>query len=241
MSESYKVRLVSVADETTYVRFNVAPTFSEQRNVEYTPVAPIHMPGSIQVYKNSGSRTFSIGAQLASRTHNEAAENIKNLQRLRGWTLPYFGKSSTLDDKNYQKRQEHKLNPQANVEKLSKMTPDQINEFNKARLSSEGYDLLGAPPMVLYLYAYSTSTNDGRQQTGGININRVPVVITSLGITYPKDVDYITTDDPSSSTPNTEPFPVLMEVTIELVETHSPREYERFNLTDFHLGKLANF
>lgn len=238
MSESYKVRLVSVADERSVVKFDATPTFSESRQVDYAAVAPIHMPGAIQVYKNSGSRTFSVGAQLVSRSWVEAYTNMWNLQQLRTWTLPYFGQSSTITDQQRQARAN--LNP-ADERTLASLGPEFVNARNAQRLQTEGFELLGAPPMVLYLYAYSTSANDTRQQRGNVNINRIPVVITSLSINYPKDVDYISTEDPENPTTGGEPFPVLLEVNVDLVETHSPREYERFKISDYYSGKLVNF
>lgn len=234
MSDVYKVRLVSVIDELDKVMFDVTPDFSESRSVEYTPVAPIHMPGAIQVYKNTGSRAFEVGATLISRTPEEAQKNKWYLQLLRSWTMPFFGERSATTD-----RTRRNLDPAANREQ-SRLTPEQINERNAERVRTEGYELLGAPPMVLYLYAYSTSANDPRKR-GTVNINRVPVVITALGITYPQDVDYITLDSENQVTDETEPFPIKMNVSVSLVETHSPREYEKFSISDFKEGKLVNF
>lgn len=98
---------------------------------------------------------------------------------------------------------------------------------------SKSIELLGAPPEVLYLYAYSN--NRSSRDKGWVNINKIPVVLTSLQITYPEDVDYI----PSSL--NQEPFPVRIDVSVSLTETHSPLEYENFSLKDFKLGKLNHF
>ena len=115
---------------------------------------------------------------------------------------------------------------------------------NRQKSSGTGVELLGAPPDVLYLYAYSSGVSSGagqdRPNKYGVNINKVPVVVTSLNITYPDDVDYIPTysnGDPRKS----EPFPVKMDVEISLVETHSPREYERFDLMKYKKGVLVNF
>lgn len=245
---AFKVRLISVADETNFVRFDVTPTFSEGGAVEYTAVAPIHMPGAIQVYKSTASRTFNIGATFVSRNYQDAQLNMIYLQNLRSWRMPYFGEaSSTLSDEQKSQRQLRKLDPAGNNTQSNSLTVDQINEQNRMRLQTEGFDLLGAPPMVLYLYAYSTAANNDRQQNGRVNINRVPVVLTNLNITYPSDVDYIPAQrlNPNGETDfidvRVEPFPVKMEVSIDLVETHSPREYSRFSLTDFYTGRLANF
>ena len=94
--------------------------------------------------------------------------------------------------------------------------------------------MLGAPPDVLYLYAYSSPTSrDGKSH---VNINRVPVVLSQLGIQYPDDVDYIHT-----FYANLEPMPTKMSVTLMLLETHSPFEYEQFSLQNFKAGRLNHF
>lgn len=202
----YKVRLFAVRKfPNDYVMFDVSPTLSESRSVEYATVAPIHLPGSIQIYKRTAARTFSLGAKFISRNKEQATKNIQNLQLLRGWTMPYFGVS------------------------------DRSNQIGETTAS-----MLGAPPDVLYLYAYSTgSGGSGRDGQGpaGINLKKIPVVITSLNIDYPEDCDYIPTD-------GGDPFPVKMEVKIDLLETHSPggaNGYESFSLTDFKNGRLVQF
>lgn len=249
MAENYynhRVRLISVRDERDRVEFKVTPTFSETRGVEYTPVTPIHMPGSIQVYKNTGSRVFSIGAQLVSRSPNEAYENMNILQQLRTWTLPFFGSSDTLDSDQREARK--RLQPtdgSGNNEQARTLSAEARNQAAKDRLKTEGVQLLGAPPMVLYLYAHSSPENSerGTADVIRVNINRIPVVITNLSVNYPNDVDYL----PASRTgvdgidKATESFPTKMDITVDCTETHSPREYERFNLQQFHDGKLVNF
>lgn len=110
-----------------------------------------------------------------------------------------------------------------------------------------GEGVLGAPPAILLLTAYSTG-NPGDQavQTTvpipgggtvpaiGNNIYRVPVIITQLDIPYPSDVDYI-------PTVNNIPVPTIVTVSISLVEAHSPNAYENFTLQDFKTGNLLYF
>jgi hypothetical protein len=231
----YKVRLVSVIGLATAfqpgdinsVVFEVTPTFTESGGVEYTSVQPIHMPGSIQTYKYTNSRTFSITAHLISRNTADALKNIKYLQTLRAWRYPYFGNSATT-------------NKTSAGSSLGQM--DGPNSVTAQQISNPSSgELLGAPPEVLYLYAYSTSANDGRgfDYSGGVNINRVPVVLSSLTINYPEDVDYL----PISLTPSaqTEPFPVKMDIQITLLEAHSPNEFQRFSLQAYKTGNLPNF
>lgn len=214
-ANNYKVKLVSVVDPRSRVIFEATPTFTENRSVSYTPVTPVHMPGSIQVYKNTAARAFNVGAKLISRTREDATRNMRTLQLLRGWTMPYFGASGGQTGSEQ-------------VEMERQFAAGGID------LSLSASSLLGAPPDVLYLYAYSSEAS--RMSGELVNINKIPVVIDSLNISYPDDVDYIPTDQQ-----NAEPFPVRMEVSIALVETHSPVEYERFSLADFKNGKLVNF
>ena len=253
---NYKVRLVSVASfmasasQMEQVTFEVTPKFSESREVEYSPVSPVHMPGSMQVYKNTKSRSFTIGAHFISRTMEEATVNMLNLQTLRGWMMPYFGSTSTLGD-NKATRDKAKSNQQQADDATGQPTGDRkLSDSEVAALRQKqmnaGTEMLGAPPDVLYLYAYSSSSNDGggsgsaRPATYGVNINKIPVVITSLNITYPDDVDYIPTYS-NVDARKSEPFPIKMDVDITLVETHSPHEYEMFDLMKYKRGVLVNF
>jgi len=216
----YKVRLHAVrgypSREGTVV-FDASPTLSESRSVEYAGVTPVHMPGSIQVYKKTNSRTFSLVAKLISRNQEQATTSMRYLQLLRGWTMPYFGLRSQFDGPT---------------------PPNARGGIPPTIDSNDRTSMLGAPPDVLYLFAYSSSmgADADRSGTGGrVNLKKLPVVITSLNITYPEDVDYIPVKDTG------EPFPVRMEVSIELAETHSPRGYEDFSLSMFKQGLLAQF
>lgn len=103
-------------------------------------------------------------------------------------------------------------------------------------------------PRVLRLYGY------GRTWRG------IPVVITSLNVEYPTDVDYIPasyvaeparvagqTDEEFENTPNTRYdygtlVPVIQTVSIQLTEIRNPSELmEKFNLEKFKLGMLENW
>ena len=244
---NYKVKLISVAslrfsnpDEIESVVFENTPTLSETRSVDYNAVTPIHMPGSIQIYKSSNSRNFSIGATLISRSDEDVIRNIKDLQMLRGWTMPYFG-SRTANTEAAQREAEEekrKLRKRIYEEEAGKPVEQRVNNETAiaakiAAGTKNMTNLVGAPPDVLYLYAYSAYSDVGFR--GGYeNINRVPVVLTNLDISYPDDVDYL-------SVAGVDPFPTKMTVSISLVETHSPGEYERFSLQDFKNGTLTNF
>lgn len=211
----YKVRLFAVRNfPNERVIFEVSPTVSEGRTVEYNAVNPIHMPGSIQVYKRTGSRTFSVGAKFISRNVSQASMNMQYLQQLRGWTMPYFGLRSHYD--------------------VDTTAADA--RYDSAKKISDAGSMLGAPPDVLYFYAYSSGAGSGGDRAGAFqtNLKKIPVVITGLNFDYPDDVDYI-------PTANGDPFPVKMDVRIELAETHSPKGYEEFSLSMFKQGRLVQF
>jgi len=232
-TSNYKVRLVSVLGLATAfqpgdinsVTFEVTPGFTENGNVDYSAVQPVHMPGSVQVYRYTQARTFSITAKLISRNSADALRNMKYLQTLRSWRYPFFGNSGTNI------RQQSQADSTTAVNRIR----------NGVSSGSGGTELLGAPPELLYLYAYSTQSNDSRDSSTGnnVNINRVPVVLTSLGITYPEDCDYISIDVDVNN--NTEPFPVKIDVTVSLTESHSPNEFEKFDLVAYKTGNLVGF
>lgn len=90
----FKIRIVSAADRTERVTFDVSPTLSVNAPVEYTNLQPIHMPGAMMVYKNTGPRVFSLTITLISRTPQEATLNQDRWHRLQAWRYPYFGRGS---------------------------------------------------------------------------------------------------------------------------------------------------
>lgn len=241
---NFKVRLVSVLSmaqnapgDIKQVVFDVTPVISESRTADYSPVQPIHMPGGIQVYKTSSSRSFEVTVHLRSRNVQDALNNMKDLQILRSWLLPFFGNSSTNISSNRDIAQQTgsgstTLSAEKQFEAKSKMIQTGAD-------NTKGVNLLGAPPEVLYLYGYSSTQNDDRAGAPGVNINRIPTVMTSLSFSYPEDVDYIPVKITPTST--TEPFPIKMDVNMTLVETHSPVEYEQFSLAAFKSGTLKNF
>jgi hypothetical protein len=127
--------------------------------------------------------------------------------------------------------------------------------------------LVGAPPDVLALSAYSTGaqdsanaeTNRGDQndaasnqsdnflrRTRPTNIHNIPVVLQQISIPYPSDVDYVNTAPGFVAPDGTTikegvPFPTLMTVDMVLLETHSPNEYAQFDLKAYRQGLLENF
>ena len=204
------------------------------------------MPGAIQVYKHTNPRQFDITAHFISRNVADALRNMRYVQTLRSWRYPYFGGTNTLTDAN-QLARNNSVQRRANQEGTSTSTLTDAEQARsaRARVASEGVQLRGAPPDVLYLYAYSNSQIDDRNNSGNVftpvNINRVPVVLTSLAITFAEDVDYIPVFENTPDNVFTQPWPTKMDVTLTLAETHSPREFETFDLNAYKNGNLARF
>jgi len=237
-----KVILRSSVNLSKHVTCLASPQVTENRTVNYQALEPLHAPGQIQVYKNTGSRTFTVSdVKIISRTTEEADSNLKRLWTLRSWCMPRFGNSSTLDDDNVAAREERQNETNLNNQETSGKSNADINELYVDKVGTE---LLGAPPEVLYLSAYSYAIGPDPSQNASQpgtsvwqraqHINRVPVVINSLTIPYPNDVDYINTTDGT-------PMPIILNIDISLIETHSPNAYESFSLDDFRAGILTGF
>jgi len=232
-----KVKLISASNTNRKVTFRATPQVTENRNVNYNALEPLHAPGQIQVYKNTSSRTFSISdLKLISRTTKEADANLKTLWILRAWCMPRFGNSSTLSTAQAFSRE-----ARAEGFPLAEYTGEETNRASYER-AFFGTELLGAPPEVLLLSAYSQNIgSDSVDAKAGTEVwqikqhlNRIPVVIQQLTIPYPNDVDYINT---SSGVP----MPIIMNLDLSLIETHSPNAYEAFSLDDFRRGTLKGF
>jgi hypothetical protein len=75
-------------------------------------------------------------------------------------------------------------------------------------------------------------------------IGEVPVVITSLNWTWPRDVDYIpayditATEDSGVSGANI-PFPAVIQISIRVVESFSTTEFNQFDLRKYQAGEIA--
>lgn len=236
----FKVSLKSTISGSRRVTFDVTPDIIENRNVNYKTMDPIHMPGSIHVYGSTSSRTFNISnVKLVSRTPEEASKNMWRLHQLRGWGMPYFGNSSSLTDENKFARSAENRRHIDIIDKRNRRAKAEggrqvdYSDAGLGRVSTNfGRELLGAPPEVLFLNAYSDSTVAQRKVP--MNIHKVPVILQQLSIPYPSDVDYIPTKEGI-------PFPTLMTLDVTLMETHAPIEYSKFSLQAFREGKLPNF
>lgn len=118
----------------------------------------------------------------------------------------------------------------ATVNQLRSWMMPFFGKTNTAGVDNYGPDLLGSPPEVLEFTAYSNANN-----TGVTNIRKIPVVMTTVNINYPTDVDYIKT------AATQQPFPAVMTVDVIIVETHSPNQLSNFDLIKYRHGQLPGF
>ena len=93
--------LVSLTDTEGFVlTFLVMPQIVENRSVGYDAVAPAQFPGAFQKYKGTESVTWNLTFTLISRTSDEATQNLIYINRLRGWTMPFYGQNTKNDPRN---------------------------------------------------------------------------------------------------------------------------------------------
>lgn len=253
-TQRFKVRLVSTANPKLNVAFDASPVVSETRTAAYEPLSITHMPGDFQVYKGTPSREFSLSeVLLVSRTPAEARENLVRLNVLRSWLMPYFGSTGQGADSTNRPIEARRTNDDTDAITEAAMLGDSSGALlsrgtinndvlieDQLKEMREFYKhFLGAPPDVLYFSAYA----DKNEFRG--NLSNIPVVMKSLNVSYPNDIDYIPCG-PSRQVGGVDkllgtPFPTLMTIGISLTETHSPREYMRFNLIDYRQGNLESF
>lgn len=81
---------------------------------------------------------------------------------------------------------------------------------------------LGAPPPIITLSAYGTKT-----------IGPVKCVLESYSWDWPNDVDYLPTNE-------REPFPVIVNISLQLKEAWSPAEYSGFDISSYRQGILSS-
>lgn len=86
-------------------------------------------------------------------------------------------------------------------------------------------DRLGAPPPVLNFSGWR-----------GV-VGEVPVVVTSLNWSWPKDCDWIPTEILDENRHKV-PFPTVMNIQISLVESFSATQFNAFDLGAFRDGKM---
>jgi hypothetical protein len=95
--------LVTLTDSEGFVlKFVVMPQLVENRNVEYEAVSPPQFPGAFQKYKGTQSVSWNLSFTFIARTTTEASMNLLFINRLRGWTMPFYGMNTKNDPLNPQ-------------------------------------------------------------------------------------------------------------------------------------------
>jgi hypothetical protein len=89
-TDDYKFSLTNQQTGEVIV-FDVMPQVNENRNVEYEPVAPPQFPGAFQKYRGTSSTTWQVNITLISRVSDDATANLRIINQLRSWTMPYYG------------------------------------------------------------------------------------------------------------------------------------------------------
>ena len=101
------------------------------------------------------------------------------------------------------------------------------------KIVSEYPGKLGAPPPVLRFSGLREKL-----------VGPVPVVITALNWNWPKDVDYLPTQIPARGATMSSggfiPFPAVMDIQIQLVESLSTNEFNRFSLAEYRNGTMVS-
>lgn len=95
-TDSYKVTLT--ADPTgDVVIFDAMPDIGESHQAQYDDVQPLQHPGSILKYKTTPSRDWSLSVRLISRTVEEASHNLRMINIIRSWVMPFYGQGTAND------------------------------------------------------------------------------------------------------------------------------------------------
>lgn len=77
------------------IKFLANPVISDSRDAVYDSISVSHHPGEMLKYKTTNSRSWNLnGIKLVSRTAAEATENLKKLNMIRSWVMPYYGQGT---------------------------------------------------------------------------------------------------------------------------------------------------
>lgn len=76
------------------VTFDVMPTIGESRQATYDTFTPLHHPGEILKFKSTGARSWTISAKLISRNQEEASKNLRSINTIRSWVMPFYGEGT---------------------------------------------------------------------------------------------------------------------------------------------------
>lgn len=93
-TDSFRVKVISLINPDDKIIFAVQPSLSEGRAVSYTTTDLIHHPGQMMIYRTTSPRIWTISGLFVSRTSAEASYNLKMLNIIRSWSLPYYGQGT---------------------------------------------------------------------------------------------------------------------------------------------------
>ena len=83
-----------LGDPGDSVTFDAMPTIDESRSATYRGFTPIQHPGEILKYEGTQSRSFNVTVKLISRTVAEADANLKKINLIRSWVMPFYGQGT---------------------------------------------------------------------------------------------------------------------------------------------------
>lgn len=84
----------TVGSGPNQIVFTVMPRIDENGTVDYETVMPVQHPGGILKYKSSSARTWTVSGRLISRTSAEATLNLKLINMIRSWRMPFHGEGT---------------------------------------------------------------------------------------------------------------------------------------------------
>lgn len=219
------------------VTFFLTPEISESRSVNYLEIGDIRLPASILIYMGSPSRSFNISAKFMARSQAEADVAFRNKSLLESWCVTNSGLSgdnigSAVTKTNNQLGNPDVVNPgdTATVAQQDGFIPGISALPTKSQVSNQppqtftaSTDLFAQSPPVLALEGYAGQ------------FRKIPIVIRSLNISYPSDVDYIAGS-------NGVMVPILQDISIQLQEARNisggKGAIDKFRLKEFKQGTL---
>lgn len=180
----------------------------------------------------SPSRTFTLNAKFIARSQNEADVSFRNKSLLESWCVTSSGLGGNLTKATTTAASQIALaNGDAKDPGDTPATNTQDGTTNNkptqatapTQTFSATTDLFAQSPKVLALEGY------------GGQFRKIPVVIRSLNITYPSDVDYVTASGGQW-------VPIVQDVSISFTEAREISKFtgaiSGFNLQAFKTGTL---
>lgn len=90
---SYKVTLIAEPTGDVIV-FDVMPEIVENHSANYASPNIIQHPGQILKYEGTSARDWTVTTRLIARTVQEATENLKKINIIRSWMMPFYGQGT---------------------------------------------------------------------------------------------------------------------------------------------------